>query len=290
MKLPIDVPEEAIYFLAGSLPFTAHLHLRCLALFGMICNLRNNILFNIAEASLLTAAPSHKSWFTMLRNLCIQYGLPDPLKLLQSPMPPARFKSLCKSKVYDYWHVTLTNSCKSKSSLQLLRPEFTSLQKCHPIWTSLDGNPYQTKAAIIQALFLTGRYRNERLCRFWTSNIHGFCLLEPCLSLKLLDSNSHMLLDCGALSDERRRLLDFTKTYTADKSVINDLCSIYIFENSDPETLLQFLTDCSILPEVVKTCQVHGHEIIQHLFRITRTWCRSLHTARRRKLERFKNI
>ena len=99
-----------------------------------------------------------------------------------------------------------------------------------------------------------------------------------------------MLLDCGALSDERRRLLDFTKTYTADKSVINDLCSIYIFENSDPETLLQFLTDCSILPEVVKTCQVHGYEILQHLFRITRTWCRSLHTARRRKWERFKNI
>ena len=122
MKLPIDVPEEAIYFLAGSLPFTAHLHLRCLALFGMICNLRNNILFNIAEASLLTAAPSHKSWFTMLRNLCIQYGLPHPLKLLQSPMPPVRFKSLCKSKVHDYWHVALSNSCNSKSSLQLLRP------------------------------------------------------------------------------------------------------------------------------------------------------------------------
>ena len=290
MKLPIDVPEEAIYFLAGSLPFKAILHLRCLSLFGMICHLPENILFKIAEASLLTAAPSHRSWFTMLRNLCSQYGLPHPLQLLHSPMPPKTFKSLSRSKVHDYWHVALSHTCNTLPSLQLLRPEFISLQKCHPIWSSLDGNPYQTKAAVIQALFLTGRYRNERLCRFWTTNRMGFCLLEPCQTLKIIDSNTHVLPDCEALSDDRRRLLAFTLRYTKDKPVIYDLCSTYLFENSDQEILVQFLTDCSILPEVVKARQLYGIDILSHLFRITRTWCRSLHTACMRKLDRFKNI
>ena len=35
-------------------------------------------------------------------------------------------------------------------------PRYLSLSSPHPIWCSLDGNPYQAEAASIQALFLSG--------------------------------------------------------------------------------------------------------------------------------------
>jgi len=84
--------------------------------------------------------------------------------------------------------------------LRFFIPSFLSLLKPHPIWTSLDGNPYQTKAAKIQALFLSGRYRTKRLCRFWSSNSNGYCLLNSWLNLKYFDDWNHVLLhDAGRI-------------------------------------------------------------------------------------------
>ena len=168
MKLPFDVPEEAVYFLAGSLPFAAILHLRCLSLFGMICNLPDNIIYRVANMALLTALPAHRSLFLMIRDVCLQYGLQHPLLSLEHPLPPSRYKSVCKEKVYEYWHSKFALRCLDLSSLRYFQPYFLSLSRTHPIWSSLDGSPYQSKAAHVQALLLTGRYRTERLKRFWT--------------------------------------------------------------------------------------------------------------------------
>ena len=185
MKLHDRTPDSALFFLAGTLPASAHLHLRQLSLFSMICHLEGNILKSIAETTLIEARHSARSWFTDIRNLCIQYGLPHPLTLLQSPIHKIKFKNICKQKIHEYWHLKLSRE-SSLPSLQHLYPSHLSLMHPHPIWTSLDGNPYQAKAARIQALFLTGSYRTERLCRFWSSNREGKCLLETCKNLNYM--------------------------------------------------------------------------------------------------------
>ena len=60
-----------------------------------------------------------------------------------------------------------------------LNASFLSLTRSHPIWASLDSNPYQAKDASVQALFLFGQCRTEKLCRFWSQIKDGNCLLYP---------------------------------------------------------------------------------------------------------------
>ena len=284
MNLPLDTPEPVIYFLAGSLPLVAILHLRSLSLFNMICHLQDNLLNKLAKLTLLTAKPKDRSWFTLIRDIYCQYGLPHPLQLLENPLPTEKFKSLCKGKVHEYWHSYLSSSCAEYSSLRYLQPEFISLLRPHPIWSSLDGNPYQTKAAHIQALLLTGRYRTERLCRFWSSNKDGLCILEKCFNLKISESIEHFLLHCDSLSDERRRLVLYSISFAAENPIVKNIIDKYLLFEVNEEKKVQFLLDCSSLPDVINAAQQYGPELYQLCFKLTRTWCRSLHRARVKKL------
>ena len=196
------------------------------------------------------------------------------------------FKKLCRLKVTEFWHNDLSKKAANLPSLKYLKPSYLSLLSPHPIWTSLDGNPYQARAARIQALFLTGRYRSERLCRFWSGNREGICLLDPCNAEKLSEDIEHIVLQCPALTEVRRRLIRFTKDYVSDKPVLKLICDAYL-KTDDTPTCMQFLLDCSTLPLVIAAVQEHGAIVHFHLFKITRCWCRSLHHARLRLLGRY---
>ena len=283
MRLPNDVPDEAVFFLAGRLPFCGVLHQRILSLFSMICHLKCNPLNEIARSALMTAKPSNKSWFFMLRDICLQYGLPCPLQLLTHPPDPDKFKSICKSKIHDYWRRELTCRIPSFSSLRYLKPDYISLRRPHPLWSSLDGNPYQTRAACIQSLFFTGRYRTERLCRFWTNNKEGICMLHTCKNFRYLDTLEHVLLRCEALSDDRRRLASFMLDQSADFPTLREIITNFL-TSEDDEMKMQFLIDCSTLPTVIQAVQEGGTAILNQCFKITRTWCRSIHVSRSRKM------
>ena len=136
-------------------------------------------------------------WVTLIVTLCQQYDLPHSLCQLHDPILRTIFKKVCKEKIFTFWHSQLAKESNLRS-LQFMKSSFISLVKPHPIWTSLDGNPYQAKAAFIQASFLVSR--------FWTKNIDGFCLLGNCFDLKLKEDIRHVLLHCSALIEKRRRL------------------------------------------------------------------------------------
>ena len=229
-KLHERTPDCVVYFLAGSLPGTALLHLRQLSLFLMICHLKADPLHTIAHNTLVEAKPAAHSWFQNIRDICIQYCLPHPLDLLSSPPPKSSFMKLCRTKVIEYWHSKLSNEAKDLPSLEYLHPQYLKLTTPHPIWTSLDGNPYQAKAARIQAIFLTGRYRTERLCRFWSNNRGGFCLLNMCKNIGISETLEHVVLYCPGKNQE----ITVTYLYAPD-SMLN----------------MQFLIDCSVLPLVI---------------------------------------
>ena len=98
MRLPLTTPECFFMFSAGALPATAIIHLHTFTLLGMIGRLQQHCILNkLGRQALLSG--SNSSWFVMVRRFAQQYQLPDPLIVLQQPLPKSQWKSLCKSKV-----------------------------------------------------------------------------------------------------------------------------------------------------------------------------------------------
>jgi hypothetical protein len=83
-------PEAVVFFLAGSLPIAALLHLRQLTILGMIARLGpDNILHKHATTVLNNPRFNvTRSWFTELKHTCSQYSLDSPLSILTNLPPP----------------------------------------------------------------------------------------------------------------------------------------------------------------------------------------------------------
>ena len=85
------------------------------------------------------------------------------------------------------------------------KPEFMSLSRPHPIWTTCGNNYYEVSKAVIQARFLSGRYRCETLTSHFTTGKTSLqCSICP---EKSTGSVEHILLFCSALKDIRTLLL-----------------------------------------------------------------------------------
>ena len=154
-------PQPFVLFLSGSLPGKAVLHLRQLSLFSMVTRLPKNPLFTRAKHILTTGSQSSKSWFWDIRDICLQYGLPHPLTLMENPLTKETFKRLVKSHVTDFWEKKLRKEAAPLSSLTYFRPEFHSLRRPHPILWTPGSNPHEVAKAVIQLNMLSGRYPSE---------------------------------------------------------------------------------------------------------------------------------
>ena len=229
---------------------------------------------------------SKKAWIYQIGEICEQYGLPQPLQLLQCPLPKMSFKRLVKKRVTDYWEQLLRAEAADPrySSLLFFNPRFMSLSSPHPIWTTAGSSPAQVAMATVQAQMLSGRYRSESLCRHWSKNRNGFCLLPGCEGL--VEDLPHILSSCSGLASIREKLVRFTLDYCTNSApVLNDLVTS-LCKPQNPN-FIQFLLDCSCLPEVISAAQVYGDGVLAHLFRISRTWVYSLHRTRLKKLGRW---
>ena len=132
--------------------------------------------------------------------------------------------------------------------------------------------------------FCVYRYRCESLCRHWSSNKQGFCLLSPACS-EVVEDLPHILRFCHGLHQTREKLVDFTIKYAKTVPAIADLI-LNLSTPSNPD-FCQFLLDCSCLEPVIHAVQTHGQDVLHHLFRITRTWVYTLHKARMKSLGRW---
>ena len=280
-------PRPVICFLAGTLPGSAHLHLRQLSIFGMICRLTNNILHRHAENIFSYSTQSTKSWFSQIRDLCLLYHLPHPLELLQFPLAKDRYRKLVKKSVIRYWEETLRAEASPLSSLVYFRPGYMSLTTPHPLWSTAGSSPSKIAMATIQAQMLSGRFRTELLCSHWSKNKTGVCLLSPSCSSTVEDLH-HILAHCEALEPTRVKLMNFTREYSATVPSITQLI-LYLCTPTS-ENFCQFLLDCSTIPAVIKAAQMHGTDVLHHLFHITRTWVYTLHKERMKLLGRWNYI
>ena len=281
MKLPDKCPDSVIYFLAGSLPFLAHIHKKQLNLFGMITRLPENVLCKLANKFLLSEPDNSKSQFIGIRHLCSLYNLPTPLQLIKKPLSNDAFKSHVTQKVLDHWQVSLRREVMSKNSLLFFNPSSMSLSLPHPLWTSCSSNPFEVNKARVQAALLSVRYKTDYLSRHWNfSNPNGFCILCP--GKFLFGTVHHFLVHCDALSETRSRIIDLWSASAEDNVNIHHLLMQLL--KSPSELLCQFL-----LEQVVILVQ-HGLVHLDTLFYLTRTWCYGLHRRRLQLLGLFNRL
>ena len=69
-KLSPTTPDCVVYFLAGSLPLSAILHMRQLGLFGMIARLGNKTILAKIGRSALESGRKRHSWFARIQEIC----------------------------------------------------------------------------------------------------------------------------------------------------------------------------------------------------------------------------
>ena len=284
-RLHMNTPRSVTCFLAGSLPGSALIHLRQLSIFGMICRLQENILHKHASNFFSSATLNPKSWFAQIRELCLKYFLPHPLELLTSPPPKYSYKMMVKKHIIDHWEKELRREALALPSLMFFKPSFMSLVTPHPLWLTAGSSPSKVAMATVQAQMISGRYSTEKLCRHWSSNLTGACLLSPECS-DMLEDIPHILSSCHALAKTRDKLLLYTNEYAEKipdpiKQLILLLC------HPASPTFNQFLLDCSVIPIVISATQSHGNAVQEHLFTISRTWVYCLHRERLKLLGRW---
>ena len=285
LKLMKKTPACVVHFLAGTLPGTALLHMRQLSLFGMITKLPESLL-NIHGINVLTTAPpSASSWFQQIRQLCLLYQLPHPLKLLYEPLSSHLYKKLVKSKIINYWELQLRNNAKELSSLPYFKPAFMSLAKPHPMWTACRSNPFECHKAVITARMLSGRYPTDKLQRHWTQNKHGKCLLPNC-SPPSEGSLEHLLLNCPSLASTRSKLLCLLFSVAEEHIALAKIIYTALY-SSDQSELMQLLLDCTSMHVVIESCRVFNNHIRDRLLYLGRTWCYNIHRERMSQLGLF---
>ena len=235
---------------------------------------------------LSTARSSSHSWFLQIRDLCLQYGLPHPLNILDNPPTKNELRKLFKVRVQDYWQNRLREHCSGLTSLRFFHPDFMSLSSTHPLWLTAGQNPYEANKAVIQARMLSGRYRSEALCSFWSSNHHGWCLLPSCSTHNLHEDITHILISCKSLVATRQRLINLFINYSLVRPHILGIVNSFV-SSTDDIFKTQFILDCSVLPQVIALRQQHGKHVLEDLFYLTRTWCYVHHRERLRMLDRW---
>ena len=202
-----------VAFQGGTLPGYALLHLKQFSIFGMITRLSSDsILHRHGLHALSSARPSAQSWFQQIRNLCLLYQFPHPITLLQDPLTKITFDSLFKSSVINHWELKMHEEVASLESALYFKPEFMSLTRPYPIWTSCGAHPFECHKAVTTSCMLSGRYLTVWLQRHWTNEKAGYCLL-PAFTSESDGSLEHILLHCTTLNKTRTKCIERVTNY-----------------------------------------------------------------------------
>ena len=267
-------PAPVVYFLAGSLPASALLHLKQLSLLSMIARLgKENILHQHGWQVLSSPEAFKSSWFLSIREICLQYSLPDPLETLTDPPSALSYKQTTKLKVLDFWSTKLRNEVIRLDSLTMFRADFMSLSHPHPIWTSAGSSPFEVKKATVQARMLSGRYRTCWLRRHWSGDQSGIC--RVCYAKP--GTLQHFATgECTGLASAVTRAVSLWECFLQQNHELTPIVTHYFMK----EDFLNFLLDPTTKPLSISLAQSHGSHITEKLCYITRTWLYYMHKER----------
>ena len=279
LTLHQKTPRSVVFFLAGCLPGEALLNMRQLTLFRMICHLQGNPLNKHARHVLTSSPKSLKSWFQNIDNLCQKYDLPPPLQLLDNPPKKSQFKTLLEKKVSCYWIHILSAEAAELKSLKYFNPSQYSLKLPPQLWTTCLGNAFEIVKSKVVSKMISGRYRSDDLCKYWSlSNKLGHCLAPTCQGAGVVGDLEHILVECPALHETRERLkqlwLDRSKQSPAFYQMINMVLS------SPPSVQVQFILDPTVFDGTAMLAEIYGYPFLSHVHYLTKTYAYYLHHQR----------
>ena len=287
LRLYPKTPAPAVYFFAGSLPARAILHSRQLCLLGMVARLGQvSPLFRYGVHVLSSAPPpvrtASKIWFLQVRAICLQYGLPDPLQVLQTAPPKLQWKAAVARQVDSFWRTRLLLAAEALPSLAHLRLTHMSLSRPSPLLTSCSSSQYEVQKATVQLRMASGRYRTCWLRRYWSGDPSGHCQVPGCTA-ETPGTLVHLATgQCQGLTDASGgAALSWAEFCSSRPHLLPVLESV---SNSNPEVFLAFLLNPSTHPSVLALAQLDGTQVIDEVCHLSRSWLYALHCARYRAL------
>ena len=229
-----------------------------------------------------TSSPSSSPWFVQVRQVCIQYKLPDPLFVLANCPSKREWKSASKLRVLDYWTERLRAKASSLSSLELFTASHMSLCRPSPIWTSCNSNQFEVKKATVQTGMGSGSYRTCWLRRHMYGDESGICRVPGCNGTSPGTLLQLATGQCPGLIDAVQTATTKWSNFVLLNPILNPLIQEYA--RSQPSEFLSFLLDPSTQPRVLALAQEHGQRVVDQLCHLSRTWLYLLHKERFKKL------
>ena len=151
-----------------------------------------------------------------------------------------------------------------------------SLAKIHPVSSTCFSSPYEVNKAVVQARMISGRYRTEKLRSHFSKQSDPYC--KVCSSNEP-ETISHILLRCEKLESVRMGVIK-SWLKTEQPAILN-----IALESLSEDLTVQFLLDCSVIPSIIALTQSTDKNIVlASLFKLTRTFCYSLHKERHKLL------
>ena len=126
---------------------------------------------------------------------------------------------------------------------------------------------------------LSGRYRTSLLCKYWSSNSEGLCLVgSQCSQQGIKESLCHILVNCHGLEPKRSHLKNIFLQREYEGPINQLLKNVYTW---GPEEQTKFMLEPLTNPFVIIKIQNYGNIMRDKICYITRTFCFSLHKQRK---------
>ena len=279
LKLSNSSPIPALHFLLGELPVEAVIHINTLTIFHNLWSNPSTTAFGLVKYILMMCDASSTTWSNHLQLICLKYGLPSPLSLLQTSPPWSKQSWAClvKTRVTNWHEANLRTKALSNSKMKYLNVQITGLSGApHPallnIYTSQDVRKLRHHLKLLAGDYLC----NHRLA-LDQPNLSSACDLCEAPD----DTIEHVLVVCRATHAVRERLLPDLLNVV---SKVQPMCSLLTMYTTPP-VLTQFIIDCSSL-NLPENIRVPAHNPnIGDIFKMARDWAYGINSERTRLLK-----
>ncbi len=270
--LPDRTANEAVYLLMGEVPIQAKIERQSLILLANIAR-SGGIEKEIGLRQLSIKKKTSNSWFTQVDHVLSKYGLKSAIQVLLDPPSADAWKDEIDIAIWNFWQSQWITSASKKSSLRYINLDL-NYKKPHHVWTSVQPNPRDVKAASIKVKLLTGTYTlQSNRARFNQYDVNPTCLLchkEP-------ETREHFLTRCDVFHTTRNKYLEMLQQEIV--TTYDEQTWEYI--RNDDHILIQCILDCTNC-DILQPIPSGMHLI--RIESVTRWLCAALHKSRRELL------
>ena len=279
LKLSQSSPKPALFFILGELPIEGRLHMNTLSLFHNIWECPDTTAHQIVKYILKMSGASSTTWSNHIKLLCLKYGLPDPLYLMEkeAAWEKEKWKCLVRTQITIHYERKLRLEASSNSKLSYLNVQLQGLSGgSHPAVLNINSTQ-DSKKLRAHLKFLCGDFFCGERKAIDTPGSDPKCLLY----LSPLESPEHILVLCKATSEIRQRLFPELVNVVSD---VQPACGILVTNSFTSSELTQFILDCTSL-NLNDSLRIPMHNPgIGQIFRLSRDWCFAVSNSRSRLL------